>query len=293
MKENVYDTASGPIHYWINIAENRNLTLLFLPGLTADHRLFDKQIECFRDKYNVFVWDPPAHAASWPFRFDFTLMDQAKWLYGILEKENILEPVIVGQSMGGYVGQAFANLYPESLKGYIAIDSTPLQRKYMKNIELWLLKRLECLYLIYPWSLLLKMGTKGVAESDYGRKLMLDMMMTYNGDKKRYAKIIGHGYKILAESMEEDLPYHIQCPALLICGKNDKAGSTIRLNKAWHENSRIPIQWVENAGHNANTDQPEIVNQLIESFLKKMSLFHHENCENKSLNLHPVSEDKG
>ncbi|HHV42623.1 MAG TPA: alpha/beta hydrolase [Clostridiaceae bacterium] len=117
----------------------------------ADHRLFDKQIEYFRDKYNVFVWDPPAHGASWPFQFDFTLMEKAKWLCEILDKENILEPVIVGQSMGGYVGQAFAELCPDLLKGYIAIDSTPLQRKYMKSIEIWLLKRLECLYLMYPF----------------------------------------------------------------------------------------------------------------------------------------------
>ena len=29
------------------------ITLVFLPGLTADHRLFDKQIACFEGKYNL------------------------------------------------------------------------------------------------------------------------------------------------------------------------------------------------------------------------------------------------
>ena len=49
----------------------------FLPGLTADHRLFDKQIQYFKNRYNVIVWDAPAHASSWPFRFDFDLFDKA------------------------------------------------------------------------------------------------------------------------------------------------------------------------------------------------------------------------
>ena len=78
MTEKTYTTPLGTIHYWIHIIDADIATLVFLPGLTADHRLFDKQIEYFKNKYNVFVWDAPAHAASWPFQFDFDLMDKAK-----------------------------------------------------------------------------------------------------------------------------------------------------------------------------------------------------------------------
>ena len=81
--EKIYETQSGDIHYWISITSKNSITLAFLPGLTADHRLFDKQIEYFENKYNVLVWDAPAHAASWPFAFDFDLMDKAAWLNGI------------------------------------------------------------------------------------------------------------------------------------------------------------------------------------------------------------------
>lgn len=38
--------------------------LVFLPGLTADHRLFEKQVEHFIDKAPLFVWDPPSHGES-------------------------------------------------------------------------------------------------------------------------------------------------------------------------------------------------------------------------------------
>ena len=269
MTEKIFETKCGNIHYWIN-EKSTSLCLIFLPGLTADHTLFEKQIEYFQDKYRVLVWDPPEHAASWPFDFSFDLKDKAEWLDGIFIQEGIENPVIIGQSMGGYVGQMYSQLFPDKLKGFVSIDSAPLQRKYVTAAELWLLKRMEPVYLHYPWRSLLKSGTNGVAQSVYGRELMYRMMMTYDNDQVRYSKICGHGFRMLAEAMEADLPYEIKCPALLICGEKDQAGSCIRYNKAWHKNTNIPIEWIKRAGHNSNTDEPEKVNAIIEKFLKNV-----------------------
>lgn len=106
-----YRTRCGVIHYWIRKEKGAKATLVFLPGLTADHHLFDKQIAYFEGKYSVFVWDAPGHAASWPFDFTFDLFDKAKWLDEMLSAEGLGHPLIIGQSMGGYVGQAYAQLF--------------------------------------------------------------------------------------------------------------------------------------------------------------------------------------
>ena len=66
------------------------------------------------------------------------------------------------------------------------------------------------------------------------------------------------------------LPYRLGCPALLICGGRDHAGSCIRYNRAWHKNTGLRLVWLENAGHNANTDDPERVNALIEAFVQSL-----------------------
>lgn len=273
MKEKIHQTKNGPIHYWVSSSPSKpGPDLVFLPGLTADHRLFEKQIPYFEDKYRLLVWDAPGHAASYPFEMTFSLADKARWLDEILDREGFHEPVIIGQSMGGYLGQMYARLFPDKLRGFVSIDSAPLQRKYYTGIELWLLKRMEPVYRYYPWKLLLKQGTAGVATSDYGKKLMLSMMMTYDGNQKRYAELAGHGFRILAEAVEADLPYRIPCPALLICGTKDHAGSCIRYSKAWHKRSGIPIQWIKGAGHNSNTDCPNRINRIIERFVRQIRL---------------------
>lgn len=270
-KEKIYESDRGPIHYWVNEPRPAGRTeLVFLPGLTADHRLFDRQVEALGEKYPVFVWDAPGHAASWPFELDFSLADKARWLDEILTREGYPRPVLVGQSMGGYLGQMYAQLFPGKIRGFISIDSAPLQRKYYTAAELWLLKKMGPVYRRWPWQSLLKTGSEGVATSDYGRRLMHDMMMCYDGDQARYAALAGHGYRMLAEAVEAELPYELPCPALLICGEKDHAGSCIPYNKAWHKRSGLPIRWIKGAGHNANTDAPEEINRLIEDFAERL-----------------------
>ena len=271
MIERTYETASGTIHYWVSMIDADDLTLVFLPGLTADHRLFEKQIEHFKDTYNIIVWDAPGHAASFPFKLDFSLFDKAKWVNAILEQERTAKPVIIGQSMGGFVGQAFAELFPERLKGFVSIDSAPLQRKYITDRELWMLKRLRPMYEFFPWKLLIKAGSNGVATSEYGRNLMREMMMVYDGNKHRFVELISHGFINIAEGMEADLPYKIECPALLICGEKDRVGFCLRINQEWHNDTGIPIEWIKDAGHNANTDKPDVVNQALESFIERIA----------------------
>mgnify|MGYP002625538250 CR=1 FL=1 len=270
MLEKTYATAKGVIHYWVSALPGHGPALVFLPGLTADHRLFDKQIEYFEGTTSVLAWDAPGHAASWPFVLDFTLMDKARWLDAILAAEGLERPVIVGQSMGGYVGQAYAQLFPGKLAGFVSVDSAPLGREYVTGVEIALLKKMEPVYRHYPWKWLLRSGTTGVATSDYGRALMREMMMTYDGDQARYAALSGHGFRMLAEAMEADLPYEIDCPALLICGTEDRAGSCKRYSKAWHKRTGIPLVWIPGAGHNSNTDRPEEVNGLIEGLLRQI-----------------------
>ena len=55
MDHKKYITEKGTIHYWVNICTPEKKWIVFLPGLTADHSLFDSQVECFSKKYNMFV----------------------------------------------------------------------------------------------------------------------------------------------------------------------------------------------------------------------------------------------
>ena len=169
MNEKSYATEKGAIRYWVNDLKPGAITLVFLPGLTADHRLFDKQIEFFEPRCNVLVWDAPGHAASRPFELSFSLADKARWLHEILALEGVGPFVLVGQSMGGYVSQMFIQQYPGEAAGFVCIDSAPLKREYYTSAEIWLLKRMTPVYRAYPHKALIRDGVNGCATREYGR----------------------------------------------------------------------------------------------------------------------------
>ena len=268
MQEKVYSTEMGDIHYWANKVEGSPVTLVFLPGLTADSHLFDKQVQAFSGTYSCIVWDPPAHGKSRPFQLRFTLLNWAQWLHGILVAEGTERPVLVGQSMGGYLSQMYMDEYPGEAAGFVCIDSAPLQRSYYSNWELAALKHMEPVYRAIPWKPLITWGSNGTATSEYGRALMRKTMQSY--EKGEYCALAGWGFKILAEAVEEERPYEITCPVQLICGEKDGAGSAKSYNKRWAKKTGYPMAWIPGAGHNSNTDNPEMVNGLIEDLVRSL-----------------------
>ena len=264
MEERVFATALGEIHYWVNPGRGR--PMVFLPGLTADHRLFEKQIAAFEGRYPLLVWDPPGHGVSRPFRLDFSLDRTTVWLRAILRRERLEKPILIGQSMGGYVAQCFMERFPGTVSGFVSIDSAPLKRKYITAAELSMLKHTDLIYRPYPWKALQKAGL-AVSTTDYGRDLMARMMAGYT--KKEYVDLAVHGFRILAQAIEKDRPYKLDCPCLLLCGEEDRAGSAKRYNRRWAEREGLPLLWIPKAGHNSNCDAPERVNALIEDFIRR------------------------
>ena len=264
MEERVYSTPMGGIHYWVDRAGDGTRWLALLPGLTADHGLFERQLAYFHGKFNLFTWDAPAHGASRPFELQFTMLELARWLRGIFAREGIEHPIFIGQSMGGYIAQYYMDEFPGAASGFVSIDSCPLKRRYFMGWELWLLKRTKWMYLSIPWRLLIYWGSNGCATTEYGRAMMRRMMESY--EKHEYCALADHGYCIVAEAVEEGRSFEISCPCLLICGMRDMAGSAKRYNRAWTREEGFPILWIPGAGHNSNADAPEAVDRAIEAF---------------------------
>lgn len=270
LHERHHRTESGSIAYWASAEPDSNKAwLVFLPGLTADYRLFQQQVDHFANRANVLVWDPPSHGASRPFALTWQLDDLARWLHEILQVERASAPVLVGQSMGGYVAQAYLCRYPASAAGFVSIDSCPLDAAYYTRCELFLLRHTTPMYRSIPWPLLRSLGSSGCAQTEYGRSLMREMMQGY--DKRSYCALASHGYRALATAVDSATRPDTPCPTLLICGERDVAGSAKRYNRAWSRRTGVPVHWVAGAGHNANADDPRTVNALIEAFVASLA----------------------
>lgn len=258
-------TLGGIVHFWLTSHVEQAPCLVFLPGIAADRRLFDAQLQFFEGKYNCFVWDPPSHGQSRSFDLSWTLEDQARWLHEVLAEEGFAYPVLVGQGIGAHVAQVFMDMFPGEVPGFIALGATPLQSRFYSEHDLMRMRHTFAKFASIPRFLLYRRYVSGFAETSQAQEVAQGMVDSYS--KKEFVRLIAHGCAQSADAIEQDRRYKIHCPAMIICGTRDGIASTKRLCRAWHEVTDIPVHWIGGAGHNVACDDPSKVNALIDEFV--------------------------
>lgn len=260
MREHTIRTAKGTVFFWSS-AEWRpdRETLVFLHGLTGDHTMFRQQVDFFDGRYNLLLWDAPAHGKSRPFS-ELRYGDAAELLKRALDEHGTASAIFVGQSVGGYFVQSLIKRYPERVKGFVSIDSTPFGTAYYSRSDIWLLRQIEWMARLYPLGLLKRAIAKQVSVRPETYEDMLRMLGPYG--KKELCRLMGWGY---AGFLEDNCDLTITCPVLLL-GERDNMGKVAAYARAWTEKTGFPLVVIEKAGHNSNVDNPERVNREIEAF---------------------------
>ena len=98
--------------------------LVFLHGYLNDLNVWASYIYSYMR--NMRVIDLPGHGLSDTFDDVHTMEFMAQTVKAVLDAEKVTQCVLMGHSMGGYVSLAFAEAYPEMLKGLILLHSQAL-----------------------------------------------------------------------------------------------------------------------------------------------------------------------
>lgn len=263
MQEKSVVSERGRTFYWTEKGDSPD-ALVFLPGLTANHHLFDRQTEAFSGQYHCIVWDAPAHGKSRPYR-DFSYANAAGELRRILDAEGVRKAVLVGQSAGGFVAQSFYKAYPAMVTGIFMIGTCPYGPSYYSRSDLFWLRQTRWMFGLYPDKILRSSMAKMCGDTPHARENMLAMLADYS--KEELCRLMYTGF---AGFIPEICELRIRCPVWLLVGEHDRTGKVMSYNKRCHEQEGFPLYIIEGAAHNANDDQPARVNELLRDFLKAL-----------------------
>ncbi len=259
MKEKRIRSEHGETYYWVYGAES-DTTLVFLPGLTADHRLFEQQISFFGNCCKMIVWDCPCHGKSRHYG-EFSYANITAELDRILTAENVDKAIFVGQSLGGMIAQYYIDRFPDKADGFVSIDSAPFGDYYSKSDMFWL-SQLEWMCKMFPDKTLRRSMAKMCAVNESARSRMIEMLSEYSKSELCRLMYVGEA-AFIPENKEVTLP----CKTLLLLGEKDYVGKVAAYNREWSKRTGYPLVIIHGAAHNANDDCPEEVNKLIESFI--------------------------
>jgi pimeloyl-ACP methyl ester carboxylesterase len=247
----------------------RGAAVLFIHGNSADAQTFRRQFDGdFGNKHRVVALDLPGHGASSAAanpETTYSLGGFAGVVVEVLQRLQLVRPVIVGWSLGGHIALEAANLLPDAA-GFFIYGAPPLG--IPPAIEQAFLPNPDSAAAFSPkvseeqanaWAAaFLK---PGAAVPPLFRQAIL------NTDGRARALL---GATIGAANYQDEVQIvaNMKTPLAIVSGAEDQL-----VNVDYFQRLTIPSLWwgnvqvIENAGHAPHWEQPDKFNALLAEFV--------------------------
>ncbi|MFI6990662.1 alpha/beta fold hydrolase [Nonomuraea wenchangensis] len=236
--------------------------VVFSHGAGADHVMFEAQYEYVRAQgHRAVMWDMRGHGSSRPAGALFTAERAIADLRALIEHLALDRPVLVGQSLGGNLGQAIVRRHPGLARALIVIgaawNTAPLSWK-----ERLLVKTAAPGLAMIPARHLPRVMAEASAVSQAARA---DARRAFSQlSKKEFLQV----WRATVGFLTPDPGYRTPVPLCLIRGERDRTGNIATAMPAWAQAEGVKEAVIPGAGHIANQDDPRAVNEVIGAFLR-------------------------
>lgn len=100
---------------------------VLLHGFLENQTMWQDLIPEWSKKNRVITIDLMGHGETECMGYVHSMEENAEVVQAVLSKLRIRKAVLVGHSMGGYVALAFAELFPQKMKGLVLMNSTSFE----------------------------------------------------------------------------------------------------------------------------------------------------------------------
>ncbi len=104
--------------------QGKGNAVILLHGFLENSTMWDYLVPVLAKKNRVICVDLLGHGQTDCLGYIHSIEDMADAVHQVISELKIRKAIIVGHSMGGYVALAFAELYPEMMKGLVLLNST-------------------------------------------------------------------------------------------------------------------------------------------------------------------------
>ena len=260
--------------------EGEGIPVVLLHGFGEDAGIWNQQVNFLKNHYRLIVphfpgsgesvfltnKESPATTPHPPCTIEF----YADCIYALLAHENITSCIMLGHSMGGYVALAFAEAYPQLLKGYGLIHSTAFadsaEKKQNRQRSIEMIEQ----YGSYPF-------LKNTIPNLFGESYKKEHAEKVNALIEQGNNFLPQALKQYSEAMmlrpdRTRVLKNTNLPVLFIMGTEDIATPMKDVLQQVHLPGIAYIHIFENTGHMGMLESAEKMNSAILEFIKGITL---------------------
>lgn len=243
----------------------KGTAIVLIHGYLENQNMWQDMVPELSKKHRVITIDLLGHGQTECLGYVHEMEDQADIVHEVLSVLRIRKAVFVGHSMGGYVALAFAELYPEYIKGLVLMNSTSRadseERKTNRDRAIKAVKK--------EYSSFVRLSIANLF-SENNREKLINEIETVKTEalKTPLQGIIAalEGMKIRKD--REVLLHFGSYPKLLILGEKDPV-LNYKENKTQTANTDVNLVSFPD-GHMSHIENKNAVLKVILDFIKKI-----------------------
>lgn len=245
--------------------QGKGRVVVLLHGYLGSKEIWDKSIKNLSKTYRVIAIDLPGHGETDCFGYVHSMDLMAKCVKAVLDQLRLKKYVIIGHSMGGYTALAFAELFPDNLKGLCLFHSTAYadseEKKKDRNRAIKLVKADKRVY------------TKSTIQNLFATKNIKYLKDEISFATKIAQSVSKQGAVAALEGMK-DRPNRdmilglVDYPIMMVIGELD---NVLPYNSLLEQSETIRkkhLLFLEHDGHMGFLESPALVNQSLRKFLR-------------------------
>lgn len=252
--------ASHTLHYSM---KGEGPCVLLLHGFMETLHIWDDLAKELSKKYKVVSVDIPGHGLSDDLKDAISIDQMASLIHAFVNQLGVEKPIIIGHSMGGYIGLAYADLFSQELHSLCLFHSMAAadtnEAKVNRDRKINLMSR-------HP-NALIEESIQNLFWKD--RKDRFKEEITHLSNQAKERKPSGYIQALLAMKRRPDRIHVLKSgiPILYLAGKHDPI---IAIEKSVEEAKKIKkgsIAILNNSGHMGFIEEKEASMDLINKFL--------------------------
>ncbi|MFS4467543.1 alpha/beta fold hydrolase [Maribacter sp. 2210JD10-5] len=261
------------MEYLLTGETNRHV-LLFVHGLGADYRQFERQHDFFSKDFKVLSISLRGHGNSIlhsPYEpKDFTLKKMARDIIMLLNVLGIEKVHYIGNSMGGNIGYEIIRYFPSYVASFTTFGTTAKLKppKYLIHL-------MAIFYKLISIKMISRLASRS-GTTQYSKDLIRKMV---EGTPK---STFINALPLLSDFDYLPVIRLSKIPTLIIQGAKDTEINNV-IASTLHEFERhgnFQIKNMKYAGHFANLDNPQLFNHILLDFLNRVKALSQKASKN-------------
>ena len=246
--------------------KGKGRVVVLLHGFLGAHQIWEQTITNLSKSYRVIAIDLPGHGSTPCFGYAHSMELMAKCVKSVLDFLRLKKYVLIGHSMGGYVGLAFADLYPDNLKGLCLYHSTAYDDSDEKQKD-----RLRAINAVKANKNIYTVATiKNLFASKNLKYLKEEInFATHIAKKTPKNGIIAALYGMKDRSSRDIILGLVTYPVLMVIGQHDNVLPAAQLLEQAKTFKNCTVLFLEHDGHFGFLESTAKSNKELRKFLRK------------------------